>query len=175
MRLFLLLCFPAASGAGSFHREGGGSAGGAKQVEGAGQPTLTCDANGLATSSAKVATLASRSVRSVTLLLPNGVSEHLERLTDSDGLTSTRFGNSRYVAKLGTDPELIRREACVLRRLTGGDAVPPLVCAADRLIVMENAGRPLTTRNIPLDYRAQVSPYLSPSPYLPPSTASHPH
>ena len=35
MRLFLLLCFPAASGAGSFHREGGGSAGGAKQVEGA--------------------------------------------------------------------------------------------------------------------------------------------
>ena len=99
-------------------------------------------------------------MRGVTLLLPNGDAEHLDRLGDTEGFTSTRFGNSRYIVKLGDDPELMRREACVLRRLAGGDAVPVLVCAADFLIVMENAGTPLTTRNIPLDYRPQAEQLL---------------
>jgi hypothetical protein len=98
----------------------------------------------------------------ITLALAGGASEVLYRLGHlGEGGTSTRFGNGRFVVKVALDPELGRREACVLRRLDGGGIVPRLVCAADDVLVMEHAGAALTVANIPHDYRLQMERILA--------------
>jgi len=94
--------------------------------------------------------------------LPDESTELLKRApSTARGMTSVLFSNARFLLKLSNNSALMSQDACILRLLQRTNiSVPHLVCATPNSILMENVGRPVTSANLPRDYRSQVSNIL---------------